>query len=285
MLKRLLLPLAAMLSVVTPFLTQQSIAALPRPSLAPCNGFYQGSHPPATISPIVPDRIVLCHRFYATAYSTRLRNPVWTSYRLTKQMSLAADNFRRCCSSFKQDRLLTREQQGHDNDYSHTGFDRGHLVPSDDAETRDDQRDTFVVTNVTPQPHGLNGGLWRDLEASLHQLVRDVDVIFIVTGTVFRLNPPTMTSTIPSPRAGRPERITIPDFTYKAIFIPSLNVAIGYLATNEAVPRCTVHSIADLARRTGVDPFPALPMALKAVRPTLSLPDPPGEDIPDCRPT
>jgi endonuclease G len=285
MLKRLLLPLGLLLSLVTPILVSQAVAAQPtKTAPATCNNFYQGNTPPAAVSAAVPDRVILCERFYATAYSTRLHNPIWTSYRLTKAMSLGADDFKRCCSSFRPDPQLTPDQQGNDNDYAHTNFDRGHLVPADDAETRDDQTHTFIVTNITPQPHKFNDGIWGDLEASLHMLVRDVDVIFVVTGTVFRANPPTMTSTVRPRRSGDPSRIAIPDFTYKAIFIPSRNIAIGYLMTNAEVSRCTVHSIADLTRRTGVDPFPALPASLKAARPTLNLPDPPGAHIPDCHP-
>ncbi|HTU12439.1 MAG TPA: hypothetical protein VMG08_16225 [Allosphingosinicella sp.] len=92
-----------------------------------------------------------------------------------------------------------------------------------------------------------------------------------------------MASTKQGPRRGDPTRIAIPDFIYKAIFIPSLNIALGYLMTNTENSRCTILSIANLTRRTGVDPFPALPTALKATRPTLDLPDPPGANTPDCR--
>jgi len=286
MLKRLLLPLGLLLSLVTPTLINQAAEAQPKTTApATCNNFYQGNTPPAAVSAAVPDRVVLCERFYATAYSTRLHNPVWTSYRLTKAMSLGADTFSRCCSRFSPDPQLTGDQQGTHDDYTHTGYDRGHMVPADDAQTRDAQTQTFIVTNITPQFHSFNDGIWGDLEASLHMLVRNVDVIFVVTGTVFRANPPTMTSTVRPPRRGNPSRIAIPDFTYKAIFIPSRNIAIGYMMTNAEVSTCTVLSVADLTRRTGVDPFPALPAALKATRPVLDLPDPPGANIPDCHPS
>jgi endonuclease G len=77
-------------------------------------------------------------------------------------------------------------------------------------------------------------------------------------------------------------RIAVPDFTFKAIFVPSRGIAIAYVATNTATPVCTIVSIADLTRRAGVDPFPSLSATLKATVPAFTLPQGAGVPLPDC---
>lgn len=277
---RLLLPFAFALSILAPVLAQGAMAAQAAkskavapapPAPAPCTAFYLGGQAPTG----GPSGRILCHSFYAISYSTTLRDPVWTSYRLTREMARGGDSIGRFPGPFRQDPALTAAQQGAHSDYTNAdpAFDRGHLTPANDAIDMPHQSDTFVVTNIVPQAGLFNRGVWRLLEASVHQLaVRDGEV-FIVTGATYA-TPPRMMH-----RANRPDRIAVPEVTYKAIYVPSRRVAIGYYATNVHPTTCTIVSIAELARRTGVNPFPSLPASVTASLPAFT---PPGQP-PECR--
>jgi endonuclease G len=276
--RRLLLPFAYALALLTPALAQsaaaaQAVAPAP-PAAAPCSQFYQGGQPPTG----GPAGRIICHSFYAISYSTTLRDPVWTSYRLTRQMARGGDAIGRFSGSFRQDPALTAAQQGAHSDYMHPPFDRGHLTPANDAIDMPHQSDTFVITNVVPQVSELNQRLWRFLESSVHQLAEDEGEVFIVTGATYADPPPLMH------KPGRPDRIAVPEATFKAIYVPSRNIAIGYIATNANPTVCTIMSIAELAQRTGVNPFPSLPAAATGQMPAFTLPAGQGTNPPDCRP-
>ena len=283
MMKRLLLPIGLLLSLLTPVL-HTSAFAQPTKSSAVCSAsFYQGGTPPATVHKAAPQGRIICASFFAVNYSTTLRDPVWTSYQQTKAMSDGGDSIGRYTGNFRLQPGLTASEQGHHNDYNNQGFARGHLTPANDAIDMPRQRDTFVVTNIVPQNSPFNSGLWRYLEASVHRLAQVEGSVFIVTGALFPANP----TRIPRGAAGR---IAVPDAMYKAIFVPSRNIAIAYIATNMHPSDCIVVSIAELTQRTGVDPFPALPAAAKVTRPNFTLPrglNPNGSQLPlpDCRAT
>ena len=261
-----------------------ALAALPAFAQAQpssCPSFYQATIPPTPVRSGTPDTAVFCRSFYATAYSSALRDPVWTSYRLTRAMADGGDRTPRYEGNFRQQVGLTAAQQGHHNDYTNTGFTRGHLVPANDAIDMERQRDTFVVTNIVPQPGPFNSGLWRYLEASVHRLAQNEGEVYVVTGAVFRAPAPLMRATR-GRRASSPGRVAIPELLYKAIYVPSRNIAVGYVATNEQNSRCTVLSIRDLARQTGFDPFPAVPMTVKESLPSFALPQGAGVPLPNC---
>ncbi len=57
-------------------------------------------------------------------------------------------------------------------DYSNTGFDRGHLKPADDSPNAEAMDESFLMTNMAPQHGELNQATWRYLEAGINQLVQ-----------------------------------------------------------------------------------------------------------------
>lgn len=282
--RRLLIPIALALSILAPVLVQSSAASAQAskskavapapPAATPCPQFTLGGQAPTG----GPSGRSICHSFYVISYSTTLRNPVWTSYRLTREMSQGGDRIGRYSGQFRQDSALTAAEQGAHADFASPPFDRGHLTPANDAIDMPHQSDTFFITNVVPQISQLNQRLWRFLESSVHQLAQTEGEVFIVTGATFPANPTLMH------KAGRPDRIAVPDTTFKAIYVPSLRIAIGYIATNANPTVCTVMSIAELARRTGVNPFPSLPATATARMPAFTLPAGQGTAPPDCRP-
>lgn len=223
---------------------------------------------------------IFCHSFYSISYSTTLRNPIWTSYRLTRAMVEGADDVSRLRGkTFTLQAGLHRSLQGHHKDYLHPPYDRGHMVPANDAEDRPRQRDTFVITNAVPQTIELNQRTWRYLEASVHRIGKDDGEVFVVTGPVFPAVPQLMR------KPGRTPRIAIPSHAYKAIYIPSRDIAVGYIATNDEVTvECKIVAIEELTRQTGIDPFPALPPSTKATLPAFALPQGENVDLPNCAP-
>jgi len=239
---------------------------------ADCSTFYAGGKSPAAVAPGGDSGRIFCHSFYSVGYSTSYRNPLWSAEHLTAAIAAGGDATKRLKSiRFHAEPDLKPAQQGSHDDYERP-WDRGHMTPANDAENPTTQRDTFVVTNIVPQHANLNERLWQYLEASVHQLAKDDGEVYIVTGPVFDAHPRLMGG-----------RIAIPASTFKAIYDPARNVAVAYIATNEAAPTCKVISVAEVTRATGIDPFPSLAATAKDHVPALVLPKGPAVPLPDCR--
>ncbi|MCU0325547.1 MAG: DNA/RNA non-specific endonuclease [Spirosomaceae bacterium] len=69
------------------------------------------------------------------------------------------------------------------SDYTDSGFDRGHLCPSDDRDgSFEDNNATFLMTNIVPQSPNNNRGLWADLEAYCRKVAEAGNELYIVAG-------------------------------------------------------------------------------------------------------
>ena len=69
------------------------------------------------------------------------------------------------------------------NDYTGSGYDRGHMVPSGDrtASTADNDA-VFYMTNIIPQAADNNQGPWADLEVYSRTLVESGNELYIISG-------------------------------------------------------------------------------------------------------
>ena len=72
------------------------------------------------------------------------------------------------------------------NDYSGTGFSRGHMCPSEDrTKTQPDNDSLFFMTNMIPQTQAVNGGPWEVLEGYCRTLGSSGNKLFIYSGPYF----------------------------------------------------------------------------------------------------
>jgi endonuclease G, mitochondrial len=70
------------------------------------------------------------------------------------------------------------------SDYSGSGYDRGHLVRSHErTRTPEDNRETFLLTNIAPQRTQLNGGPWHRFEQFVEWLARDGRELYLIAGS------------------------------------------------------------------------------------------------------
>lgn len=70
------------------------------------------------------------------------------------------------------------------SDYTSSGYDRGHMVRSEERTwSSGDNQATFVMTNILPQRHDLNGGPWLKFETYLQGLAQNSNKeIYVIAG-------------------------------------------------------------------------------------------------------
>ena len=96
-------------------------------------------------------------------------------------------------------------------DYTNSGYDRGHLAPAADfTYSRDATEETFYMSNISPQLPDLNRGIWRQLEEQTRRWSLEKGRIWIVTGPVFSVR---------NKRIGK-NKVAIPKGFYKVLFTP-----------------------------------------------------------------
>jgi endonuclease G len=144
-------------------------------------------------------------------------------------------------------------------DYTRSGYDRGHLAPA--ADFRWDVQamsESFYMSNITPQKPAFNRGIWKQLEEQVRDWALEKDTLYIVTGAVLHKGLPTIgTSTI-----------AVPEYFYKVILKhnSATNSGIGFVMPNEGSTEplesfeVTIDSVEHL---TGLDFFPALPDSIE----------------------
>ena len=120
---------------------------------------------------------------YVLSYDGARRVPNWVSWELNKTWLGAVSRQ----NDFRPDDTFPEEiPQAQLSDYAGSGWDRGHLCPSEDrTATVDDNRSTFYLTNMVPQADSANGGPWAQLESYLRHLAATGKELSVVAGGMF----------------------------------------------------------------------------------------------------
>ena len=126
------------------------------------------------------DNFLMVKPEYVLSYSKSRNLANWASWQLNKSWMGSAkrqNNFRpdpSLPSGFYK--VTTR-------DYSSSGFDRGHLVNSEDrGKSIAVNSATFLMTNIVPQAPDNNQGAWVQLETYSRDLAKQGKELYIIAG-------------------------------------------------------------------------------------------------------
>lgn len=168
-----------MLSVML-ILLLSSCTALLNPIVAQSSPHLMLGKPSNATSFNAKDYLILRSQ-YALSYNRDRGVPNWASWQLNQSW---LGNLPR--PSFTADASLPQGwYQVEPNDYTGSGFDRGHLVPAADRnKTESDSQATFLMTNILPQAPDNNQGPWERLESACREMVRQGKELYIIAGGV-----------------------------------------------------------------------------------------------------
>ncbi|RBM07992.1 DNA/RNA non-specific endonuclease [Novacetimonas cocois] len=229
----------------------------------PCASMGPGNRLPAlTNEKLSAQTRLLCNSAFVVLYSGVARDPIWSAEHLTASVIRQAQATPRR-GEFQPDERLPANARAELSDYVHSGYDRGHMSPSGDMPDDATQEESFRLSNVVPQTAALNRGRWEEIESAVRRLTLRDGEVYVVTGPAFHTR---RLSTIGS------DRVLVPTSTWKAVYDPRQQVAGVYVCRNAVrTPACHRVTIATLIETVGVDPFPALPPALKQTYITLPI--------------
>ena len=196
---------------------------------------------------------IIEHTGYTLSYREEYEVPEWVAYELTREevTTLAVERK----DNFREDKTVSTGSATL-QDYKKSGYDRGHMAPAADfrwsAEAMDD---TFYLSNMCPQTHAFNSGIWSDLESAIRSMAYEDGSIYVVTGPVLTDGP---YDTIGE------NKVAVPSYFYKVVLDysePTIK-AIGFILPHENSKNPLSYfavTVDEVEERTGLDFFPLLP--------------------------
>lgn len=142
---------------------------------------------------------ILVNHGYAVGYSEELKVPLYVVYRYGNLKNSSEELDERAFErppKFQVD--LRTEAKVHTDDYTSSGYDRGHMAPNYGLRTQYGhlaQIETFLMTNIVPQRPSLNRNIWADAEKKIvNELAQDdrgsgssddVKDVWVISGPIF----------------------------------------------------------------------------------------------------
>ena len=128
------------------------------------------------------DNFLIVKNAYTLSYNKNKGTANWVSWHLSTAWK--GETARQ--NDFRPDPSLPNNwYEVNPRDYTDTGFDRGHLCPSDDRDgDLEDNQETFFMTNMTPQAPDHNRGIWKTLEGYGRILTQQGNEVYIIAGTI-----------------------------------------------------------------------------------------------------
>ena len=193
---------------------------------------------------------IIKHTYYTLSYNEKYEQAEWVAYFLRGD-SENAHHFKR--PKFNEDPKVITESAQLEN-YKKSGYDRGHLCAAADMRfSKAAYDETFFTSNVSPQKHNFNDGIWKKLEEKTRYWSQKFNGIYVVTGGVLQKGLPTIGV----------EQVAIPNYFYKILF--SYNKGkykmIAFLVPHQKSSKpiySFVVSVDYVEKMTGIDFFPQL---------------------------
>jgi len=192
---------------------------------------------------------VLQRQGYVTSYNKRTRTPNWVAWTLTKAHTYGRQQ--RSEERFEED-LEVAEPRATFQDYYNTGYDRGHMCPAGDNKwSQEAMMESFLMTNICPQNHGLNKEDWNDLEIQCRSWAREYGEVTIVCGPLFEYEG--------DPRRIGKNKVMVPTGFFKVLYCAEPEPrTLGFIFKNNGKRqpwRQQVCTVDEVESRTGFDLF------------------------------
>lgn len=183
--------------------------------------------------------------YYTISYSEKNEQANWVYYYLTPSMIKGKT---KRSNRFKADKCIST-QSASLKDYKASGYDRGHLCPAAAMRVNSiSMKESFLMSNMSPQKPGFNRGLWKRLEAQVRKWVLKNGNLYVVSGPIFK----------DCLGAIGPNKVTIPGYYYKVIYSKDRSKMIAFVMPNKKIKGPIskyVVTVNKVEKLTGIDFF------------------------------
>ncbi len=195
------------------------------------------------------DEDIIRHTGYTASYNHLTLTSDWVAWELTADEVSDAYNFE-CSFSWDPD---VRSPKATREDYSRSGWDKGHMAPRADMKWNADAlRESYLFTNICPQDHEMNAQAWRKIEELTRRIASRYGSVLVVCGPIY--------DSLPHRHIG-PNCVHVPDRFYKALAMRLGGTwhTVGFLVENNhqsRSPRSYAVSVDSIEAIIGRNLFP-----------------------------
>lgn len=184
----------------------------------------------------------LCRLAFYVGYDDQGRIPLWVMMRMTRESVIP--KLPRL-DRFQSDPELPSFVQAQNEDFYHSGYDRGHLPASASVDySLPAMAQSYLLSAIAPQHPDLNRRGWLTIEKQIRRLAITQGPVHVVVGT---WDDPDIVN------VWLKGRVRVPDYFYVAAYAAGSRKAIAYLVPNEPLASSDVRK-----RRISVDNLEAI---------------------------
>ena len=212
---------------------------------------------------------------YSLEYSYKYKHSYWIAYRFDNTTGVNVGRN----EAYKPDPELPSQYAAKHNDYTNSGYTRGHLCASSDRQySKEANQQTFYMSNISPQSgNGFNqsGSAWNTGEDKVqawgYNISRSTDTLYVVKGGTIGEG---------MIKGYIKNEIAIPKYFFMAVLFRSGDnyKAIGFYMPHENLkddpdkkdPKKYLMSIDALEQETGIDFFHIFFASVVIIYPTIS---------------
>ena len=123
---------------------------------------------------------IVTHKAYTLCYSEKNEQAKWVAYFLTKEMCITNAVKRK--DKFIPDPMV-KTGSSEPADFKNSGYDRGHLCPAGDMNwSEQTMEESFYMSNMSPQLHEFNAGIWERLEKKVRSWAEQKGSVYVIDG-------------------------------------------------------------------------------------------------------
>ena len=198
------------------------------------------------------NEVIIKNKGFTLSFNQSHRQSNWVAYELTRAETMGTSprtNYFRVDPQIPGLCALP-------TDYKGTDYDRGHLAPAADmAWSKVTMKESFYMSNISPQHYSFNRGIWKKLEKLVRKWASEYGSVYIVTSGIL---------TDDLYKIGKKSDVSVPENFYKVILDykePELK-AIGFILPNKKIKQPLqnfVFTVDDIEEITGINFFHSLP--------------------------
>jgi endonuclease G, mitochondrial len=198
-----------------------------------------------------PDAALICRQGYFLYHDNAAKIPAWVAWNITPE------HVNGCVArtdAFATDASLPAGKSATPADYAASGYDKGHLA--NDAHQSWDlqvEKESFLMTNMSPQLPGLNRGIWKLLETATGAWTFSRQhTLIIYAGNIYDVTKDKKIG------AG----VDVPSYLYKIVIDKNTNEVLAFLFPHKEAQGNDLSvvqvTVADIEKASGITfPLPA----------------------------
>ncbi|QTQ16792.1 DNA/RNA non-specific endonuclease [Treponema parvum] len=215
---------------------------------------FSDQDPLVTCCAPCPGHEIHTYSGFTLCYREEYEQAEWVAYELTESelvKTVERSNY------FRADPSISTNSASPE-DYVGSGYDKGHLAPAGDmAWSEQSMRDSFFMSNMSPQLPSFNRGIWKYLEDQVRLWAKKFGWVYVISG-------PVLEKPAGEYKSIGKNKVSVPEYYYKALLTKTADGKIYVLAFILPNQKYTgsfydfAVTVDEVERRTSLDFFAAL---------------------------